>query len=117
MKLVSLTDLPIEAVSHNPAIAKQVMLRNGDLPHLTNFAQARLGPGQVSPAHAHQDMCEVFFIEAGTGQIAIDGVAYALAPGTCIAVSPPEIHEITNTGQEDLVITYFGLQVEPVPSV
>lgn len=114
MKLVSLTDLPIESVSHNPAIAKQVMLRKGDLPHLTNFAQARLGPGQVSPAHAHQDMCEVFFIEAGTGQIAINGVAHPLAPGTCIAVAAQETHEITNTGQEDLVITYFGLQVEAI---
>lgn len=111
MKLVSLTDLPIESVSHNSAIAKQVMLRNGDLPHLTNFAQARLAPGQVCPAHAHQDMCEVFFIEAGTGQMAIDGIAHPLAPGTCIAVSPRETHEIANTGLEELVITYFGLQV------
>jgi mannose-6-phosphate isomerase-like protein (cupin superfamily) len=56
-------------------------------------------------------MCEVFFIEAGTGQMAIDGIAHPLAPGTCIAVSPRETHEIANTGPEELVITYFGLQV------
>ncbi|MGC8713853.1 MAG: hypothetical protein ACP5RH_15805 [Leptodesmis sp.] len=37
MKLTSLSDLPAEFVSHNPEIQKKMMLRPGDLPHLTNF--------------------------------------------------------------------------------
>ncbi|MEL7333376.1 MAG: cupin domain-containing protein, partial [Cyanobacteria bacterium J06560_2] len=53
MKITSLNELPIESVSHNAAIKKQVMLRMGDLPHLTNFSQARFQPGQVAQAHAH----------------------------------------------------------------
>lgn len=59
MKLTSLNELSIERVSHNPEIQKQVMLRSGDLPHLTNFSQA---------------------------------------------------HEITNDGDGDLVLTYFGIR-------
>jgi quercetin dioxygenase-like cupin family protein len=109
MKQVSLNDLPIERVSHNASIQKKVMLRSGDLPHLINFAQATFAPGQVAPGHAHQDMCEVFFIESGTGNMCVDGIDYLLSPGTCIAVEPGEVHEVSNRGTEDLVITYFGI--------
>lgn len=87
------------------------MLRLGDLPHLTNFSQARLAPGQISSAHAHADMCEVFFVESGVGAIAVNGTVYPLAAGTCVAVEAQEIHEIINTGETDLVLTYFGLRV------
>jgi hypothetical protein len=34
----SLKDLLEESVSHNPEIKKKVMLRFGDLPHLTHFS-------------------------------------------------------------------------------
>jgi quercetin dioxygenase-like cupin family protein len=113
MKQTSLQTLPTEQVSHNPAIQKKVMLRLGDLPHLTNFAQAKFAPGQVAPAHAHLDMCEVFFVESGSGQIQIDGESYPLEAGGCVAIEPGEVHEVSNPGTEDLVLTYFGLRVEP----
>lgn len=63
MKLTSLADVSEQGVSHNPAIRKRVLLSTGDLPHLTNFSQARFAPGQVAKAHAHQDMCEVFLLK------------------------------------------------------
>jgi quercetin dioxygenase-like cupin family protein len=109
MKLTALSHLPEEQVSHNPAIKKKVMLRLNDLPHLINFAQAYFAPGQVATAHSHEDMCEVFFVEAGSGVIQIDGQEHPLHPGICIAVEPGEVHEITNSGSTDLVLTYFGL--------
>jgi quercetin dioxygenase-like cupin family protein len=114
MKRVALNELAVESVSHNPAIQKKVMLRLGDLPHLTNFAQARFAPGQIAPAHAHADMCEVFLVESGTGNICIDGQNHRLNPGVCIAVEVGETHEVSNTGTEELVLTYFGLRVPPV---
>ncbi len=115
MKLTSLSTLPEEHVSHNPEIKKKVMLRFGDLPHLTNFSQARFAPGQISSAHAHADMCEVFFVESGEGRICVDGTIHPLHSGTCIAVAAQEEHEICNTGSTELVLTYFGLRVEPQP--
>lgn len=36
----SLNDLPEESVSHNPEIKKTVMLRFGDLPHLSELPTA-----------------------------------------------------------------------------
>ncbi len=112
MKRSALAELPEEAVSHNAAIRKRVLLRKGDLPRLTNFSQARFPPGQRAAGHRHEDMSEVFFVEAGRGAIRVDGNEYALSPGVCVAVEAREIHEIENTGSEELVISYFGLESE-----
>ncbi len=111
MKLIHLHKLPEQTVSHNREIKKKTMLKSGDLPHLTNFSQARFAPDQIAFAHSHTDMCEVFFVESGLGIIRINGTEYTLEPGVCIAVEPNEEHEIINSGEDELIITYFGLQV------
>ena len=110
-KIVSLADLPERRVSHNPEIEKKVMLEAGDLPHVTNFSQATFGPGQSASPHAHADMVEVFFVEAGAGTIRVDGESHPLEMGTCVAVFPGEVHEVLNTGSTELVLTYFGVEV------
>lgn len=111
MKITDLNQIPEQEVSHNPAIKKKVMLILGDLPHLTNFSQARFAPGQVANSHSHSDMCEVFFVESGLGNICVNGIDYPLTPGVCIAVEAGEIHEVSNRGNTDLVLTYFGLRI------
>ena len=111
MKITNLQNLPRQTVSHNSEINKKVMLSMGDLPHLTNFSQASFAPGQISAAHSHQDMCEVFFVTAGEGIIKIGDRNYSLTPGVCVAVEVEEVHEITNTGSEELILTYFGIEV------
>ncbi|MGF1494134.1 MAG: cupin domain-containing protein [Microcoleaceae cyanobacterium] len=109
MKITDLNALPDRAVSHNPAIKKKVMLRMGDLPHLTNFSQARFAPGQIADGHSHADMCEVFFVESGSGVMQVNDVSHELQPGVCIAIEPGEVHAVKNTGSVDLVLTYFGI--------
>jgi mannose-6-phosphate isomerase-like protein (cupin superfamily) len=111
MKIVSLADAPEEGVTHNPEIRKRVLLRRGDLPHLTNFARARLLPGQTARSHAHRDMSEVFYVEAGEGSMVIDGARHALSDGVCVVVEAGESHEIENTGAAELVLLYFGVEV------
>lgn len=110
MKKVSLRELPREGVSHDPQIGKQVMLRRGDLPHLTSFSRATLTPGQSARAHEHADMFEVFFVESGAGLMKIGGAEHELLSGVCVLVEPGERHEITNTGSSDLVLNYFGVE-------
>jgi quercetin dioxygenase-like cupin family protein len=109
MKSRTLSAIPTESVSHDPGIRKQVMLKKGELPHLTQFAQARLAPGQVAGTHAHADMYEVFFVESGVGRMTIDGRAHHLEVGSCVAVEPGEVHELENVGSAELVVTYFGI--------
>ena len=110
MKRVSLDALPREGVSHDPEIIKQVLLRRGDVPHLTAFSRATLKPGQSASAHEHRDMFEVFFVESGSGVIKIAETAHELAAGVCVLIEPGERHEITNTGAGDLVLNYFGIE-------
>lgn len=109
MKRVKLGELVDQGVSHNAAIRKKVMLQPGEVPHLTNFSQATFAPGQVAPGHAHTEMNEVFFVSAGTGTMTINGTAHGLSPGVCILVEPGDVHEVANTGTEQLVLTYFGI--------
>ncbi|MDT7540183.1 MAG: hypothetical protein QOE33_87 [Acidobacteriota bacterium] len=110
MRKVSLANIPEEGVSHNPEIKKQVLLRRGDVPHLTNFSRSRLASGQTASAHAHADMHEVFYVESGAGLMKINDEELRLERGVCVAVSPGERHEITNTGEADLVLCYFGVE-------
>jgi mannose-6-phosphate isomerase-like protein (cupin superfamily) len=112
MKIVTLDQLPLQSVSHNPEIQKRVMLKAGDVAHLTNFSQATFAPGQVASAHAHRDMVEVFFVSAGSGQALVDGQTLPLQPGSCLTIYPHERHEIANTGDVPLVLTYFGIAVD-----
>ena len=110
MKKISLADLPAEPVSHNPELTKQVLLRRGDLPHLTNFSRSRLPPGQTARAHAHEGMHEVFYVESGAGAMRVDAQEITLEAGVCVAVEPGESHEIENTGAAELVLIYFGIE-------
>jgi quercetin dioxygenase-like cupin family protein len=113
MKIISLYDLPEEPVSHNPEVKKKVILKEGDLPIcLTKFAQARFTAGQKAGAHSHAEMYEVLLVEEGAGLLRTSFREELLAPGICVVVEPDEIHDLTNTGEVDLVITYFGVKTE-----
>ncbi|VAX11220.1 hypothetical protein MNBD_GAMMA25-1680 [hydrothermal vent metagenome] len=111
MKITSLKILDKVAVSHNPAIKKQIMLANGELPNIINFSRAVFPPGEIAGAHQHDDMSEIFFVLSGKGMITIDGVAHTLETGICVAVEAGEMHEVKNTGRDDLVLSYFAVMV------
>ncbi len=89
------------------------MIHNGELPHLKSFAQLQMAPGQIAHAHSHAEHYEVFLIQAGEGTVAVDAVHYTVAAGTCVVFEPGEIHELTNTGSKELVLSYFSLEALP----
>ena len=106
-------DTPWSEVSHNSAINKQVFLANGEVPHITQFARSVFAPGQVAPAHSHEDMWEVFLVTSGILTIVVDGTAHDLEAGASITLAPHEIHELRNNNEEDLHLTYFGIADPP----
>ena len=110
MKYVDIHQLPIKTVSHNPDIKKQVMLNPGDVSNLVYFSQARFKPGHIAAGHSHKDMSEVFFVEQGEGTITVNETVHSLATGVCVAVHPGDVHEIANTGTQDLLLTYFAIR-------
>ncbi|KAK9763406.1 hypothetical protein K7432_009942 [Basidiobolus ranarum] len=91
-------------VSHDPDVSKRVLLKYGDIPNITQFAQAVLKPGQVSSMHSHQDMSEVFFVQSGFAEMEVDETLLSLSPGSCITIRPKEKHEIRNTGEEEEIL-------------
>jgi mannose-6-phosphate isomerase-like protein (cupin superfamily) len=109
MKYKSLRNLPLVHVSHQEAIFKQVLLSNGEVPHITNFSQAKLAKGQQVEEHAHLDMTEVYFVLQGRGEIIINSVVSALEPGVCVVVEPTEKHSVLCVSDEPLVLLYFGV--------
>jgi len=111
MKIVRFAEIPEEGVSHNPEILKRVILRKNELPHLTNLSMSSFKPGQITEAHAHEDMAEVFLITAGTGCIIVDGKKIPLEEGSCAIVEPGETHQLANCGNESFDLIYFGVEV------
>ena len=109
MKQIKLDDLPSTFVSHHEKITKQVIVKNGDVPHLAQLAQATLRQGQKVEEHAHQDMTEIFFVKQGLGRITVDSKEYALETGVCIVVEPKEKHSLVCLSEEPLVLLYFGV--------
>ena len=112
MKLIKINELPDKGVSHNARIQKRVMLANGEIPRITNFARSVFPPGEVAESHSHIDMAEVFTVESGCGEIRINDVGYVFAAGTTVVVEAGEVHEIINSGNGNLVVNYFGVIVD-----
>lgn len=110
MRLVRLDEVPEEGVSHDPALRKRVLLRRGEVPHLTALSRATLRPGQAATPHAHADMHEVFWVVAGRGEARVGCETLPLEPGVCLVVEPGEEHTVACTGADELVLLYFGVE-------
>ena len=111
MKNISLQDIKATTTSHNAAGRKKQLIAPGEIPHLVQFAQTTLIPGEVVARHKHTDLYEIFFVESGSGVIRINEKENALGKGICITVEPDEQHEIENTGKTKLKLTYFAVKV------
>lgn len=62
----------------------------------------RYEPGQVGPAHGHQDSAEVYFILSGRGEVTIEDETYELEENTAIYIPPGHDHETVNTGDQEM---------------
>ena len=98
-----------EGVSHDATILKRVLLKNGEVPCLTNFSQAVLEAGEVTTSHRHADMWEVFYVDSGEGFAIIDERRVDLSRGYCLVVAPGEKHQIGASAQVPLTLNYFGI--------
>jgi len=110
LKKVSLSHVKPVRVSHDSSIWKRVLLERGDIPHMTHFSIATIAKGKMTTAHSHADLYEAFYVASGSGLIRIDGEATPIETQTIVVVGPGETHEITNTGETDLTLIYFGIE-------
>ncbi|KAJ3243451.1 hypothetical protein HK104_008137 [Borealophlyctis nickersoniae] len=80
------------------------------LPHLAQFAQTFLKPGEEMEVHAHRSVAEVLFIQQGVGEVHVDGDVEFVGVGSAVAVRSGVGHRVKNTGQDYLWILYFGIE-------
>ncbi len=110
MKILSLEKIKSEPVSHNPKIQKKVFVKKGDIPHMLQFAQSTFTSGQIASEHVHEDMYEIYLVEGGQGIVKVAGKVEQIKLGDCIIIEPGDAHEFLNTGADDLILTYFGIE-------
>lgn len=109
MEQGDLAATPDEPVSHNKAIRKQVLLRRGRIPGVTQVARALLPAGDVAASHQHADMWELFICESGAGTMLVAGQPVELLPGRWVLVDPGEPHELKADRGQKLVVTTLGI--------
>lgn len=106
MTIADLADIPGRSY---PARRRTQNLVGGASPiQATNFSlgYVTLEPrgGQV-PWH-NQDQEEVYFIVEGEGEMCLGNERTTLSAGQAVAIPPGEYHQLTNTGEEPLVMIY-----------
>ena len=105
-----LEDAEEKSVSHNPSIKKRTIINNRIVPHLVFMNRAVFKPGDSAPAHNHEDMDEIFYVESGVGSFIINGKNNTVSKGGVVYVTTSDVHEVTNNGDVDLVLVYYGIR-------
>ena len=112
MKLVHLEQVETQPTTHDPSILRRILLHESEMPASVRLSHAALAPGQRVEAHAHADICEVFYVLSGRGLITVEGSAHRIGSGSCMRVDAGEMHAVCNDGDDDLVLLYFGVRAD-----
>lgn len=112
MKIIKLKDIPQEGVSHNPEIMKQVIVKNGEIPHITNVSRSTFKPGQTADPHAHETMYEVTYVLKGEIEVTSNGQTQTAKENDTIIIPPKETHSMVNKSDQDATLFYFGIATD-----
>ncbi len=69
---------------------------------LQSLAEARLDVGCFTTAHRHPKTEEIYYILSGRAEMRIGDEVCNVSVGDAIAIPPGKVHQITNTGAEQL---------------
>ena len=73
------------------------------------FAIGYFKPGEGLKAHLHPESEEVYYVTEGTGTVYLgkEREEVQIEPEMAIYIPPGLIHQVKNTGKENLVICFF----------
>jgi mannose-6-phosphate isomerase-like protein (cupin superfamily) len=69
-----------------------------------SLAEATIAVGGATQAHYHPQAEEIYYILSGRGRMEIEGEVRSVKALDAIAIPPGARHQITNTGDEPLVL-------------
>jgi mannose-6-phosphate isomerase-like protein (cupin superfamily) len=115
MKIFRLKEREWIPASHespqSPSVWKKVLLQKADLlegrVQMVNWC--RMEPGKTFHPHYHEDMEEVFILLKGRARIFVPGEEADLREAEAVVIPPREVHEMKNTGEEDLEYLALGI--------
>jgi mannose-6-phosphate isomerase-like protein (cupin superfamily) len=69
-----------------------------------SMAKIVIPPGKASRKHYHPVAEESYFILTGTARMEMNGEVITLSSGDSVMIPPPQVHQISNAGEKDLVL-------------
>lgn len=99
-----------EPTRHGNAVLKEVFLRGGVLPQVTQVAVATIPPHHENEFHEHPTMFEIYYVLTGEADYDIGGKTYSVAPGDLLIV-PPQTQHRQRSKAEPHRVFYWGIAV------
>ena len=115
MKIVRGNLVPYVPASHEdpnqPGVLKRVLATDQDLQagQVMMVNWARLPAGRSFQRHYHEDLQEVFVMTRGPAEMRVNGEMVELDSGDAIVIDPGEVHEMTNSSNDDVEYVVFGI--------
>ena len=118
MRIIRNHEIAYAPASHedpqDPGCLKKVFATKTDLldgkVQMVNWS--KLPVGKSFQPHYHEGMQEVFVLFSGTAKMTVEGQSFELVGGDAIFIDPQEVHEMKNTGDEDVIYLVFGISQE-----
>lgn len=98
-----------QPMAHLPGLEHRTLAGSAaGLAHLSVWRQS-VAPGGATPAHRH-DCEEVILVEAGRGELVVDGVRHAFGPRSTLVIPSGVAHLVRNNGAEPLrMVAVFSM--------
>lgn len=81
--------------------------------HPFDLEWSRVPPGKMNfPYHAHSAQWELYLVVSGRGTVRHKAGTTEVAAGDAFIFGPNELHQLTNSGEEDLV--YYVIADNPI---
>jgi len=96
----------------DPGVLKKVIVQKEEVDKNSKLMMVNLCKvpvGKTHKAHSHKTMEEIFYFTKGGGEIRIEEEIEPVGPGDRVIVPATHVHQIKNTGNEEL--EYIGLGV------
>jgi quercetin dioxygenase-like cupin family protein len=100
--------LTAEPTRHGDDVMKEVLLRSGVLPAVTQVATATIPPNHENELHEHPTMFEIYYVLSGEADYDIAGQTYSVGPGDFVIVPPATQHR-QRTKSAPHRIFYWGI--------
>ncbi len=119
MKKINVSDLTWEPASHedpkDPGVLKKVIVAHSDVDPKSKLMMinvSKVPVGKTHVAHSHKTMEEIFYFTGGKGEVEINGEKSKVETGDRVIAKAGEIHQITNTGPNELKFIGIGIALD-----